>query len=392
MPANVTGTFYYLMMHELPWQYQLTNSSFQPASTLPSRYDSALKELIMRCIEKLPASRPEADVMFQSAFEHVNKADIILASLRTSGTTSVRNEQIRLPTPTAAITADSSTTRQSLESPDPPPRASSAPADPSLPVVNDEAAHPLEPSQASSSGVRPIRQSQALSVAAGSRSLSLLGHSSSWRQSAATESFDRQMERGLGSFVVDYRRYPPLDALPPPFDDVSSKVLLHNLTGRIAFKSSEYQDDSAQKRSRLKFFKSPPPQQTKSQVAIEAAASFEYLLQGSEDYVRAAIDNVDGLRQWILRKLDQKQDCYVVVGYITYVDARVSEDAADESLKSSVALAIPVEAGMSSSSFNTRNSGKQRFNGSDYLTEIDMTQPANSRKWGRTSKLSMCEK
>ena len=361
------------MMYELPWQYQLTNSSFLPAPTLPSRYDPALKELIMRCIEKLPENRPEADEMFQSAFEHVNKADIILASLRTSDTTSALNQQISLPTLTAASIGNLSKAPQSSKSLllDPPSRPFSVPADPSLPVVNNDAIRPPEPSQANPLGL-PDRLSP-------------------WRQSTASGSFDYELKRGLGSFMVDFRRHPPLDVLSPP-DDFPVKHLVHNLSGRIAFKYSENQDDSTQKRSKLKFYRLSRPQQTKSQMVIEAEASFEHVLENSEDYVRGVFDTEKDHRQWLLRKYDEEQDCYVVMGYITYIDARISEDGANENLKRNMAAAMTIEPGASSSSFNSRKTGKQHFECSDYLTRVDMGQPTNSRKWARISRPSMCEK
>ena len=361
------------MMYELPWQYQLTNSSFLPAPTLPSRYDPALKELIMKCIEKLPENRPEADVMFQSAFGHVNKADIILASLRTSDPTSALNQQIPLPTLTAASIGNLNHAQQSSKSLllSPTSMPSSAPTDPSLPVVNNDAARPSEPSHANSLGL-PDR-------------------SSLLRQSTASGSFDYELKRGLGSFVVDFRRHPPLDALPPPVY-FPIKPLVHNLSGRIAFNSSENQDDSTQKRSKLKFYPFSRPQQTKSQVAIEAAACFEHLLENSEEYVGRLLYAESSHRKWLVRKREQKQDCYVVVGYITYIDAHVSESGANENINSKLAMAVPIDPGGLSSSFNSRNGGKQRFEFSDHLTRVDMGQSMYLRKEARTFRLSMCEK
>ena len=190
--------------------------------------------------------------------------------------------------------------------------------------------------------------------------------------------------------MVDFRRYPPLDALPPPVE-FQIKPLVHNLSGRIAFKSSENQDDSTQNRSKRKFYRTSRPQQTKSQVAIEAKASFEYLLENSEDFVRGVIYH-EKHREWLVRKADQKQDCYVVVGYITYIDARVSEDRANEIQDPNISAAVTIEPGASSSSFNSRQTGKQRLEYSDYLTGVDMGQSMNSRRWARTFRLSMCEK
>ena len=257
--------------------------------------------------------------------------------------------------------------------------------------MNNGVARSPEPSQANSPSVRSIRRSQTPSAAPGITPLSLPDHSSPWRQSTASRSFDNELKRGLGSFVVDFRRYPPLDALPPPVNFPMGSFV-HNLSGRIAFKSSEHQDDGTQKRSKLKFYRFSRPQQTKSQVAIEAEASFEHLLEHSEVYVSNVFYNERRYREWLVRKEEQKQGCYVVVGYITYLDARVSEDGANENQNPNMAAAVTIEPGASSSSFNSRKTGKQRFECPDYLTRVDTGQSMSLRKRARTFRLSMCEK
>jgi hypothetical protein len=65
-----------------------------------------------------------------------------------------------------------------------------------------------------------------------------------------------------------------------------------------------------------------------------------YQLGNSGSWFKAAV-KMEATREWIQESIDQGDDIYVVVGYHTLLDAKITEDVA-EGVESSGRLAIPV--------------------------------------------------
>ena len=92
------------------------------------------------------------------------------------------------------------------------------------------------------------------------------------------------------------------------------------------------------------------------QVSLEASESHEYLLLNNEEYFQFALKSAD-VRAWILRKQKFKKQMYLIVGYLTYVDATVSNENNSEKTKiRSMVVGSPVSQAASSNPGSGRSS------------------------------------
>jgi hypothetical protein len=112
----------------------------------------------------------------------------------------------------------------------------------------------------------------------------------------------REIDDGIGSLVVDYKRYPPMDmfASETPLNKEITRVDL--VTG-LKFRSIYVTTNPPHKRGRLNILGTAcSGVSTKISVAIEADRC-EYLLKDSEGYVSRLVPITEP-RKWITKKKD----------------------------------------------------------------------------------------
>jgi hypothetical protein len=61
------------------------------------------------------------------------------------------------------------------------------------------------------------------------------------------------------------------------------------------------------------------------QVSLEASESHEYLLLNDEEWLESALDCINA-REWILEKRKVVKKVYLIIGYPTYLNAKVSNE------------------------------------------------------------------
>jgi hypothetical protein len=115
--------------------------------------------------------------------------------------------------------------------------------------------------------------------------------------------------------------------------DILPQVMRMNLSQNSKFESSYETTDPHPKRK--VFPSSRSASRVKIAVAIEADNCDELTLKYSDDYINKLMDIPD-CRSWFERKKAQKKAVYLVVGYIIYVNARVSQNAAGDGVSSQI--------------------------------------------------------
>lgn len=400
--------------------------------SLPKHAPQSIKDLIYSCIAFDAQDRPEADKLFRDALEHLDEEDRALASIKTFHTISNTRPQNwilqssgqpgsaatpKALTPLIQVGQSGSlpkqnTSRSVAASRAPletvpknlaaesqvqrPPGSMPGPLDAALaprqsvdsfyslqntPTRPNTAPIPTAPAAPSSSD-KASPQSKRPKLSSSGPGRRLEGSSTSTWTSAASRSMFTNREIGsgdvgeigewIGSLVVDYKRYPPVDmftaALP------GKKIMRVVLGTDLKFRSTYVATDPPRKRSRFSLLGTAwGGMSTKVDVAIEADRCEEYLLENSEGYVDRWVSDGNP-RKWIARKNDQNKRFYVVVGYIVYLNARVQEAAAGEgfpggSSMSFASLAVPVvdtiagasvgiEPGLSANSMGSNTFGK----------------------------------
>ncbi|KAF4629601.1 hypothetical protein G7Y89_g8548 [Cudoniella acicularis] len=331
--AKTRCTFYYFFKRFTPYPYQITNAPSTNVANLPKHVSPTIVELIMSCIDYNQKDRPDAETLFNLALKHVDKSDRVLASVQTSSQTisdigpstpspqrpeqSDKDHMPKSPNESAQAPQQSVDAFYSLQGgPATQPTAQSAP-------LPDVAPNPLLP--VTDGGALNAPNTFANTTTKHRNDLALdFSSSRITTHEIGTGDIYPEIMEGLGSLVVDFQRYPPMDT---KVWGAHKEITRVNLNRETKFQSKYETMVAPQKR---RFFPSSRSEsKTQVSVTIEADACDEYILKSSEDYLYGIMRDQD-CREWFERKRAQKKAVYLVVGYIVYVNARVTQTSAGQ--------------------------------------------------------------
>jgi hypothetical protein len=200
------------------------------------------------------------------------------------------------------------------------------------------------------------------------------------------ESFEKALIRNLGAFICGLPdRYPHFSVFYDLPDDSGHTREIHaeTLTRAVAVSDSikeEVQDAPAGTKSRSLFRLRKKSEKSETfnttSIRLEASQCNEYLLLNNEEWISnlqtwGRKSSSETLR-WLVSKLNSPKQVYLIMGYLTYMDPKVSKenDSQTGSHNSSYGtLSVPtLEAAIAGSS------GRGLSSGLFYLSVVDLMQ------------------
>ena len=319
---------------------------------IPQHAPSALRNLQHACLAFQAEFRPDADSLFKQALGSLEESDCALASVETSYTLSEPvpgvedqqslGQQIENLAPSVSLNAQP---EKSLGSSLPHMKSNSGIRSNSSLEHREEASRVFPQSQQTSLSVSrsglsapSFRQSadsfyerQKNRGIQDPTSTSSLGQRAPGKFGDSEFSADREVGGGsvdeiydwIGNFVTDYKIYPHMDMLPISNPGRKKQIMRVVRGTHISF-TSIYVVPKTRRFLGVKHNK-----QSGIMVNIDADRCEEVILEHAKEHLNFSIDH--GRRSWVEERKALGKTVYLILGYIVYLNALVSEKSVDSS-------------------------------------------------------------
>ncbi|KAJ3547503.1 hypothetical protein NM208_g1485 [Fusarium decemcellulare] len=354
--------FFYWFDRELPYRGGLSTNSPDAAATIPTKVPDRLRTLIRDCISPEAATRPEAEAVFWEAFENAQPDDLPLACFQIYDTIpSVGFQRTGL---SDNIPTGSQSSATPLER-----GATSRPLQAATIHIGSESG-PVSPSTTVTNIAKVTTSTPALS-------------SESWRSNMDPETTEIEMgiAEGLGSFVVDFQSPHPIDNIVLPGTYTYNKEVRRKaIATEIRFQSTHSTGNPDAKRAR--FGSLLPSRASEVTVMIEADVCEEISLKNVNSYFESTSATLSRREMAWIRKADkEKKTVYLIVGYLAYTNAVVTEGAYREGgipilgVSSDVPSGVPASTSISSSSSSVHKNLVKRYQKRGFHVQAVLVRP-----------------